>query len=223
MNRKRDILLFGTGRFSEMMSHYIESETSWKIHAFILNEKYIRDSCFLDRPVVSLETVRQHFSPQQYEFIIGAGYREMNLLRQKIFQQVKHLGYRIPNYISPGSHIGPHCTMGEGNIILENATIAFSTTLGCSNIIWNGCNISHESEIGDFNYFAPSSVLGGCTKITHNCFLGLNCTVKGSVTVKPFTLLGASCYLSHSTNENEVYVPARSYCLKNKNSLNMGL
>ena len=99
--------------------------------------------------------------------------------------------------------------------------MAYGTKIGNSNIIWNGSQISHESQVGDYNFFSVDSVIAGKTVVKNNCFLGINSTVLGNRTLEYATLVGAGAFVKENTEPYSVYVPARSICLENKKSTEM--
>lgn len=74
----------------------------------------------------------------------------------------------------PCVHIGPGCKIGKG-LICESATV-----------------LTHDITVGNFNYFSANVTVGGHAIIGNNCFIGLNATIKNSISIEDFTLVGAS-------------------------------
>ena len=79
-------------------------------------------------------------------------------------------------------------------------------------------NISHDSVVGSFNFFAGGSDLCGFCEIGDNCFFG-----KGSVLDEHFraadhTLVGAGAYARGETESYDVIVPQRSVRLAGRKS-----
>lgn len=214
---KRYCIIFGANDFGRMLRFYAEKYMDISVVAYTLNEKYITERKKDGIPVIEFEKINEKYPPEKYAFILAIGYKKMNDIRKKIYNQIKQMGYDVVNLIHPSAQI--EClSMGEGNIILENAVLAYGSKIGTGNIIWNGCQISHESEVGDFNYFAPSAVIAGKTVVKNNCFLGIQSAVRGGNILEDYTLVGAGSYINSSTETNEVYVPARTVCLTNKSS-----
>lgn len=213
-------LIFGQNYFSEMMREYVERYTNIEVVAYIVNKKYRQEDILGDVPVIPYEEFEEVWKPNEVSILVTAGYRGMNGLRQKISDEVREKGYKLQTFIHPSANIYAD-KVGDGNIILENATLGMHSQIGDGNIVWNGANISHHVEIRDYNFFAPSSVVGGNTYIGNNCFLGLNATVRGGLKVDDYTLVGASAYLNQNSQKYDVYVPGKREALRDKTSLEM--
>ena len=59
--------------------------------------------------------------------------------------------------------------IGIGNIIMPNATIGVSTSIGSFNIIGSGTGFGHHVNIGDFNFIGPNSFLAGSVHLGSFC------------------------------------------------------
>ena len=216
----KKIVIVGVGDFAELCSHYIrEYFTDWEICAYSVDSQYRTLDSIKGIPVVNFETLRENYTPQEYEVFVAIGYKKMNNIRAEKFSICKEWGYKSPNLIHPTAVVEKNVSMGEGNIVLENAVLAPGSILGNSNIIWNATNVSHEANIGNFNYFSVGTILGGKSNIGSNCFFGLNSTVRGGLRIEDYTLVGAGAYINNETKAYSVHVPVRSVCLPNKNSL----
>lgn len=220
MINEKKCIIFGVTPFAKMIRHYVEKYSDIKIVAYTVDRAYKSEDTFDTLPLVEFERVEQEYSTEEYSFLLALGYKGMNELRKQKYQAVKEKGYKLENFIHP-SVVKDYLEIGEGNIILENVTLAYGVKIGNANIIWNGCQISHESIIGDFNFFSVSSLIAGKTVVKNNCFLGVNSAVHGARTLEDYTLIGAGCYMNSSSKAYGVYVPARSICLENKISTNM--
>lgn len=207
--KKNGIIIFGNNQFATMLCEYIKRYTDNHICCFTVNKKYIKENKILDLPVVAFEEIEDKYPSSNYKFLIALGYKDMNSLREKVFNQIHEKGYDIINFIHPSASINAK-NMGIGNIFLDNVFIGLNSKIGNGNIFWNGVNISHDANIGNYNYFSPSTTIAGNVNINNNCFLGTNCTIKNGLTISNKTLIGAGCFLKNNTLDNEVYVPAKS-------------
>lgn len=218
--KKRKSIIFGMTPFAKMIRYYIEKYSEIEIVAYTVDAFYKDTDTFDNLPVAAFEEVENQYPSDQYSFILAVGYTHMNSIRKQKYQEIKAKGYRLDNFIHP-SVVKENIEIGEGNIILENVTLAYDVKIGNCNIIWNGCQISHESVIGDFNFFSVSSLVAGKTIVKNNCFLGVNSAVRGARVLEDYTLIGAGCYMNYDSIPYGVYVPARSVYLENKKSINM--
>lgn len=217
---KKQCIIFGTTDFGKMLRYYMEKFTDTKIAAYAVDGAYKETDNYDGLPVVEFEKMEENYSADKYLLMLALGYSKMNNIRGKKFYEAKEKGYTLASFIHPSAGQS-YAEIGEGNIVLENVTLAYGSKIGDGNIVWNGCQISHECVIGDFNYFAPGVVVAGKTIVKNNCFLGINSAVRGARTLEDYTLVGAGCYMNNSSTPYSVYVPARSICLENKRSTDM--
>ena len=201
-------IIFGTTHFAEMMYYYL-SETSKKVCAFTVNEKYISDIS-LPCDIIPFEELDKYYHKEECKIIPAIGYFDMNDRRKSVFAQIKNKGYYIDNFIHPTSCVAKNVEMGYGTIILENTVIQPFVKIGTGNIFMSNITVSHNSQIGDYNWFAPGTTMSGNVIIKDNCFLGSNCTVKNEIKIEDYTLIGAGSYVSKDTKSHQLIKPMKS-------------
>lgn len=202
------VILFGASDFARLMTAYIEKFTDWLIEAYTVDGAYVHSEEYLGKPLVPFERLEEAFSPASYEVLVAIGYKEMGDVRKRAFERVRAAGYAQPNFIHPTALCYAE-KIGEGNIILENAVVSILTTLGSANLIWNGCQIGHDLSIGSYNSFGAGVICAGETVIGDNCFFGVGSATRNNIDVASYTLLGAGCYLNHSTSKEDAYIPQK--------------
>ena len=208
-------------KLSELMYYYLTHDDRYEPVAFSVDDEYCNTNEFMGLPVVKSSDLNKTYPPETYGIILTIGYSSMNNNRKDKFNALKSKGYDMLTYCHPSSVILTD-NIGEGCLILENCTIGAYCELGRSNILFSSTTIAHHSKTGDFNFFAPESAIAGEADIKDNCFFGINCTVKNSVTISAYTLVGAGVYISKNTEEYGVYVPERAIKLS-KTSLEIKL
>lgn len=201
-----------------MMRYNVEKYSGMRVSAYVVDAAFRKMESFDGLPVVCFETCPELFPQDEYVMMICLGYKGMNKPRYMKTRQAVEMGYEIQGFIHPTAFIADNVSLGQGNIVMENAVISFGVQMGDGNIVWNGCNISHGCEIGDFNYFSPGTTLGGKVKCGSFCFAGLNSTIRSARSIADKTLIGASAYINNDTIADGVYVPVRTLSLENKKS-----
>jgi acetyltransferase-like isoleucine patch superfamily enzyme len=88
--------------------------------------------------------------------------------------------------------------------------------IGNNVTLWSGSHIGHDSVIEDHCFIAPCVVISGHVHIHKYCFIGVNATLRNSITIAPETLIGAGAVITKDTVEKGVYVPQRAQLLKKK-------
>ena len=212
----RNLVIFGDTPFAERLFKYIKLEGKDKVIAFTQEKSFISKVELQGCPVIPFEELAT--IDTDFEIILGIGYSKMNQLKRKVYNLCVNNGYKVATYISskavvytedirdgcfiaPGAIVGPGCKLGHGNF-LESAVV-----------------LSHDIELGDFNYLSTNAVFGGFAKVENNCFFGLHSTIKNSISVASDTLVGAAANVLESvTYRGGIFVgnPARK--LEDKDS-----
>lgn len=205
--------IFGTTQLAEILASYIwDAETEG---GYIVDSAYINLFPHLNN-VISWEDFINQIDPDVCEIYIALGYNRMNTIREEVYKRIKNAGYKIGTFVHESAFVSKDAVIGEGCLVFENVTIQPYVECGLCNIFWSNVNICHHTTIGNFNFFAASSAVLGRVKIGNNCFIGCNATIKNEIEIGDKTLIGAGAYCSHSTCENDVFVPAKSVKLDKK-------
>ena len=213
----RNIYIFGTTPFAEMLSFYVQESQDSKFCGYVVDDTFLPpDGVIGEHPVYSWSHFVSTVSPSCCEILSSVTYGNMNSTREVVYNRIKNAGYTLGNYIHPSAVVASNCRLGEGNIILEQVTIQPFTVIGNNNVFWSNVNICHHSTIGNYNFFAASSAVLGKITIKDRCFIGCNATIRNRTVIESDTLIGASAYLDRSTVANSVIVPPRSIELDKK-------
>ncbi len=114
-----------------------------------------------------------------------------NLLRKKLADQVKLLGYELINAISSFAIVSDSITLGKGIAIMAGVIINAETKIGDLAIINTGSTIDHDCQIGEAAHIAPQCALTGNIQVGNFSFLGVGCKVIPGVKIGDKTIIGA--------------------------------
>lgn len=213
----KQIYIFGTSCFSQILRYYEEELLNNFIAGYTLNKKYIIGDEKLDAPLVPFEELIDQ--KDNTSILIGIGYNEMNEIRKKVYRQVKDYGFEILSFIHPSAVVASNVKLGESSIILENAVVQPFVKIGNCNILWSNATIAHHANIEDYNFFASGSIIAGNVNVCSNCFFGANSTVRNGVHVASYSLIGAGSYISKDTVEEGVYSTIGTVPRESKSSI----
>lgn len=203
MNRK--LVIFGTGSFAEVADFLFTKDSDYEVVAFTADGKMIKESKFLNRPVVPFEDVLQEFPPDSFHMFIAIGYRNMNKIRAEKYARAKQKGYTLATYISSkatywGQSIGDNC------FIFEDNTIQPFVKIGNNVVMWSGNHIGHHSIIGDHCFISSHVVISGHVKVGPYCFIGVNTATRENITIGESCLIGAGALVMKGTSDREVLI-----------------
>lgn len=210
------IYIFGTNLFATMMHLYLK-EQGMEAEGFLIQREYFDPNRNFELPVYVYEDVKNSLiSTNDVKVLVALGYTEMNGFRERIFKLLESDHIPIMSFVHKSAVVSNTSTLGEGCIVLENASIQARTHLGKGNIVWSNVNLCHDTLIEDFNFFAASSAILGNIVIGNRNFFGCNCTIKDGVQIGNRNLIGAASYLSFDCQNEEVIVPEKSKKLSKK-------
>ncbi len=204
------LVVFGAGDIARLAHYYFTRDSEHKVAAFTVDQKYRQGDTFLDLPLVPFEEVAKHYPPAEYQMFVALSYSRMNKLREEKYCQAKRSGYELASYVSSRCSFLTDHSVGDNCFILEDNTIQPFVKIGNDVTLWSGNHIGHDAVIEDHCFLASHIVVSGNVRIRHNCFIGVNATLRNSITIAPETLIGAGAIIMKDTVEKGVYLPQRA-------------
>lgn len=183
------MIIFGDTPFAERLYKYISIEGKDRVVAFTQEQNFISKKELQGLPVYPFERLGNFAF--DFEIVLGIGYTKMNQLKQKIYGLCKNKGYKIATYISTNAMVYTD-DIQEGCFIAPGAVVGPGCKLGIGNYLESSVVLSHDNEIGNFNFLSTNAVFGGFSKVLNNCFFGLHSTIKDDVTIASNNLFGSA-------------------------------
>jgi sugar O-acyltransferase (sialic acid O-acetyltransferase NeuD family) len=203
------LVIFGTGDIARLAHHYFTTDSEHDVVAFTVDRDYKSDDVFRSLPVCPADEVAARYPPAEYGMFVALSYARMNHLRAAKYAEMKAAGYRLESYVSS------RCTYlaeppGDNCFILEDNTVQPFVTIGSDVTLWSGNHIGHDSVIEDHCFISSHVVVSGHVRVGEYCFIGVNATLRNSITIAPQTLIGAGAIVMKSTRPKQVYLPERA-------------
>lgn len=104
--------------------------------------------------------------------------------RQKVYEELKELGYKFPIIKSKTSYVSKTANISDGSIIMHRSVVNAYVKIGFNNIINTGSIIEHDVSIGNHNHIAPGAIINGNVKIGNNCFIGSGSIIRQGMIIK---------------------------------------
>jgi sugar O-acyltransferase (sialic acid O-acetyltransferase NeuD family) len=204
------IVVFGTGDIARLAHVYFSTDSEHEVVAFTVDSDYCQGDSFRDLPLVPADRVGAAYPPSTFKMFVALSYAKMNRLRAAKYAQMKGLGYELVSYVSSRCSFLTTHTPGDNCFILEDNTIQPFVRIGNDVTLWSGNHIGHDSVIGDHCFISSHVVVSGHVRIDESCFIGVNATLRNSITVAAFTLIGAGAVVMKSTTPRSVYLGTRA-------------
>jgi sugar O-acyltransferase (sialic acid O-acetyltransferase NeuD family) len=204
------LIIFGAGDIARLAHYYFTRDSEHKVVAFTVDRTYCHSETFLDLPLVPFEDVATRYPVDECKMFVALSYARMNKLRAEKYQQAKEHGYELTSYVSSRCSFLTDHPVGDNCFILEDNTIQPFVKIGNNVTLWSGNHIGHDAVIEDHCFLASHIVVSGHCHIHSYCFIGVNATLRNSITIAPETLIGAGAVIMKDTIEQGVYLPERA-------------
>lgn len=131
-------------------------------------------------------------------------------VRRQTTEHFIRLGYSFLNLIHPTVNLN-RVTIGDGNLVYENATLHPFVTLGSHNVVSSNSGIAHETRLGDFVFIGPAAYVCGKCTVSSGAYVGVGAKILPRLTLGPDSVIGAGSVVVKSVPAAEMHigVPAR--------------
>ena len=105
---------------------------------------------------------------------------------------------RYFSFIHPTAIISEDLQIGMGSFIGAYSIITTNVTIGDHCIFNRGCQVGHDSKIGNYFSGMPGSIISGNVKIGDRVYIGTNSSVREKISICDDVTIGLNCgiYLS---------------------------
>ena len=157
--------------------------------------------------VVPFESIETMYPPEHYAMFVATGFKGVNKVRAKIYENCKSKGYTLVNYISSKAIHWGNFEIGDNCIIHAGAIIGPFAKIGNNVIISPGANVTHDAVISDHCFLAVNCVVGGRTQIGNYSLIGMNATLLDGITIGTQCVIGSGVTITKDTEAGAVYLP----------------
>jgi len=204
------LVIFGAGDIARLAHHYFTHDSPHEVAGFVVDRAFRSGDEFLGLPFADAENVTQRFPPGEYAMFVAISYLRMNAVRADKYATMKAAGYQLLSYVSSRCSYLSATPPGDNCFILEDNTIQPFVTIGNNVTLWSGNHIGHDSTIEDHCFITSHVVVSGHVRVGTRSFIGVNATLRNSITIAPQTLIGAGAIIMKDTKEKGVYMPERA-------------
>jgi len=204
------LVIFGAGDIARLAHHYFTHDSPHEVAGFVVDRAFRNGDDFFGLPFTDAEDVTQRFPPGEYAMFVAISYAKMNAVRAEKYAAMKAAGYQLLSYVSSRCSYLSTTPPGDNCFILEDNTIQPFVTIGNDVTLWSGNHIGHDSTIEDHCFITSHVVVSGHVRVGTRSFIGVNATLRNSITIAPQTLIGAGSIIMKDTKEKGVYMPERA-------------
>jgi len=204
------LVIFGAGDIARLAHHYFTHDSPHEVAAFVVDRAFRQGDAFQGLPLIDAEDVTDRFPPSDYDMFVAMSYAKMNAVRAEKYATMKAAGYRLVSYVSSRCSYLSQTPPGDNCFILEDNTVQPFVTIGNNVTLWSGNHIGHDVTIEDHCFITSHVVVSGWVRIGTRSFIGVNATLRNSITIAAETLIGAGAIIMKNTKPKQVYMPERA-------------
>ena len=211
--QRKNIVIFGTGKISEVAYYFLKNDTTHNIVAFTLEKDFIKnETTKFDLPIVPFEEIENIYNPDDYLLFAPCTGTNLNKFRERIYNRGKQKGYNFYTYISSKANVFTE-NIGENCFILDDNNIQPYTKIGNNCVLWSGNHIGHHSTIEDHVFITSHVVISGMCLIKKYCYLGVNVSIRDNIVLEEGSVIGMGSSVTKNTEGNAIYmgIPAKFY------------
>ena len=82
---KHKLIVFGTAEMAEMASFYFSNDSSHEVVGFTVDDEYVSESMFQNKPVIPFSEIKKKFDPKIYKMHVALSYKNMNKIHRGYF------------------------------------------------------------------------------------------------------------------------------------------
>ena len=206
---RRDLVIFGTGAFADVLTTYLEQDSGHRVAAYTVDAEHLTSSRFRGRPVLAFDEVAREFPPASHRMMVAVGVQKVNRLRAARVAAAEAKGYELASFVSPRAPVPTGLAVGPNTVIMEESLIEPGVTIGADTIVWPTTRIGYGSRVGDHCWLVCAA-LGAEVTVEDFAFLGLNATVAAGLHVGRGAVVGAGAVLLEDAADDAVYRAARA-------------
>lgn len=172
-----DIILLGTGGHAHSVVDSIEQGEKYRIIGF-LDRDEMRGKAYRDYPVLGVDAdMERYYEKGVRNAFVTIGFMGHGDIRERLYRQLKDIGYRLPNIIDNTAIVSENAKLGEGIFVGKKTAINAEAEIGDMSIINTGAVIEHDCIVEEFSHISVGSVLCGSVHIGKASLVGANAVV----------------------------------------------
>ena len=197
------IILLGCGGHAKSIVDAIESQGIYEILGFIGTQED-KDFLYHNYKVIGSDReLNSFFNSGVANAFVCVGFMGEGEIRNRLFKQLKDIGYKLPLIADKTAVIASDAQIGEGTFIGKNAVINSDAKIGSMVIINTSAIVEHDCVVGDFSHISVGTVLCGNVCIGSSCMIGANATVIQGKKIGNKVIIGAASTVLTDLTDNQ--------------------
>ena len=198
------IVVLGKGGHAKSVVDVLERQGIYKIAGYVVNECNTYGEN--DYPIIGKDKDLRDIYQEGIKYAaMGIGFLGKSSLRNKLYENLKEIGFFLPVICDPSAIVSNKTIIGEGTFIGKGAIVSVDAEIAKMCIINTGAIIEHDCKVGAFSHISVGSIICGNVGIGANVLVGANSTVIQGRSVGNDCIIGAGEVLKRDLGNNRIY------------------
>ena len=218
IDNMKDIAIYGAGGFGREVACLLniinEQKPTWKLVGFFDDNPNLKGQMISHyAPCLGgMEDLNKYQSELALVIPIGSP-----MVVKKIAESITNSKVYYPNIIHPDFKIKDPKTfvIGKGNIIQDGCSVSCNVTIGDFNVFNGAVVFGHDDVVGSYNSFMPAIRVSGEVAIGDANFFGVDSIILQQIKIGNGVRLGAGSVLMTKPKDEKLYMgnPAKLFKL----------
>ncbi len=195
----KKIILIGAGGHCNSCIDVIELEKKYKIIGLIDKKAKIRNQKY--KILGSDNDLKIFLSKTNLAHITLGQIKNLDK-REKIFNNLKKIGFKLPRIISPLAYVSPFAKIGEGTIVMHGAIVNRGAVIGNNTIINTKALVEHDANVGNNCHLATRSTINGGCHLGNNSFIGSHAVIQQNIKIGKNCFVNANLFINKDMENN---------------------
>lgn len=195
-----DIILIGFGGHAKSVIDTIEKQRKYRIIGFTEKDEVLTYRGY--SVLGSDEKLKELYQNGVKNAFVTIGYLGDSSTRNKIYHELKEIGYTLPVIVDETAVLASDVVLGEGTYIGKNVVLNSAVRIDEMCIVNTGAIVEHDCVVHAFSHVAVGATLCGAVKVGSETLIGANATIIQGVEVGDGVKVGAGAVVLKSIPNN---------------------
>jgi sugar O-acyltransferase (sialic acid O-acetyltransferase NeuD family) len=202
----RPVVIIGAGENADIAYEYFTHDSPRDVAGFAVEREFLSAPEHQGLPLIAIDDLPKRFPHTDYDTYVAISSTQLNRLRERLYLQVKAMGYTCASYVSSRAFVWHNVTIGENTFVFENNVLQHHVEVGDNVVLWSGNHVGHRTRIADHVFLSSHVVVSGYCSIGAYTFMGVNSCVGDGITIAEDCVVGAGAVVVKDLPARGVYV-----------------
>ena len=200
-----NIVLIGTGGHAKSCIDVVESQGLYQIIGLVGFAEQVGDKV-LGHKVIGTDLDLSEIRKKCKNAIVAVGQIKSPSLRVDLYERLLATDFSFPVIQSPAAYVSKYSRIGQGTIVMPQATVMPGAQIGTNSIVNTNSLIEHDSRIGNDCHVSTGAVINGNVKIGDGTFVGSGAILMQGIEIGINCVIGMGAIVRKDVGDGELVI-----------------